>query len=145
MLHRWNTQSYTVEGQVPRYPGHPAGPRPPSSKGVAYSALAVSDNGTFLGTGAMSEVVCSVPPCLLYGPKGMSWVLAAMSLDMSGSTTSLPSLPPPSPPQGLVDIYTAYNLVRVRRVRAAHSTFITGAAALHCSAHYKAPLTVCAA
>lgn len=69
MLHRWNTQSYTVEGQV-------------ASKGLAYSALAVSDNGTFVGTGTMSE--------------------------------------------GLVDIYTAYNLVRVRRVRGAHSTFVTG-------------------
>lgn len=69
MLHRWNTQSYTVEGQI-------------SSKGVAYSALAVSDNGTFVGTGTMSE--------------------------------------------GLIDIYTAYNLHRIRRVKAAHSTFITG-------------------
>ena len=29
-------------------------------------------------------------------------------------------------PQGLVDIFTAYNLVRVRRVKGAHSTFITG-------------------
>lgn len=69
MLHRWNTQTYTVEGQV-------------SSLGVAYSALAVSDNGTFVGTGTMSE--------------------------------------------GLVDIYTAYNLNRIRRVKAAHTTFITG-------------------
>ena len=26
------------------------------SKGISYSALAVSDNGTFVGTGTMSEV-----------------------------------------------------------------------------------------
>ena len=26
------------------------------SKGLSYSALAVSDNGTFVGTGTMSEV-----------------------------------------------------------------------------------------
>jgi len=69
MLHRWNTQSYTVEDKV-------------ASLGLSYSALAVSDNGVFVGTGTMSE--------------------------------------------GLVDIYTAYNLVRIKRVRAAHSTFITG-------------------
>jgi len=69
MLHRWNTQSYTVEGEV-------------ASKGLSYSALAVSDNGTFVGTGTMSE--------------------------------------------GLVDIYTAYNLTLIRRIKGAHSTFITG-------------------
>ena len=28
--------------------------------------------------------------------------------------------------QGVVDIYTAFNLNRVRRVRNSHSTFITG-------------------
>lgn len=69
VIQRWNTQSFTVEQSV-------------SSPGLAYSALAITDNGTFLGTGTMSE--------------------------------------------GLVDIYTAYNLVRVRRIRGAHSTFITG-------------------
>ena len=42
-LHRWNTQSYTVEGAVP-------------SHGTAFSALAVSDNGNFVATGTMSEV-----------------------------------------------------------------------------------------
>merc|ERR1719397_301811 len=68
-LHRWNTQSYTVEQAVP-------------TLGNAYSALAVSDNGNFVATGTMSE--------------------------------------------GLVDIYTAFNLNRVRRVKNAHSTFITG-------------------
>jgi len=68
-LHRWNTQSYTVEGKV-------------ASPGLAYSALAVSDNGTFVATGTMSE--------------------------------------------GIVDIYTAFNLSRVKRVKNAHSTFITG-------------------
>jgi len=68
-LHRWNTQSYTVEGKVASY-------------GLAYSALAVSDNGTFVATGTMSE--------------------------------------------GIVDIYTAFNLSRVKRVRNSHSTFITG-------------------
>lgn len=68
-LHRWNTQSYTVEGKVATY-------------GMAYSALALSDNGTFVATGTMSE--------------------------------------------GVVDIYTTFNLSRVKRVRAAHSTFITG-------------------
>ena len=47
MLHRWNTQSYTVEGEV-------------ASKGISYSALAVSDNGTFVGTGTMSEVLISM-------------------------------------------------------------------------------------
>lgn len=68
-LHRWNTQSYTVEGAVSIY-------------GTAFSALAVSDNGNFVATGTMSE--------------------------------------------GIVDIYTSYNLARVKRVRNAHSTFITG-------------------
>jgi len=68
-LHRWNTQSYTVEGKV-------------ASPGLALSALAVSDNGTFVAIGTMSE--------------------------------------------GIVDIFTSFNLSRVKRVRGAHSTFITG-------------------
>jgi len=68
-LHRWNTQSYTVEGAV-------------QSFGTAFSALAVSDNGNFVATGTMSE--------------------------------------------GIVDIYTSFNLTRVKRVRNSHSTFITG-------------------
>ena len=42
-LHRWNTQSYTVEGAVSIY-------------GTAFSALSVSDNGNFVATGTMSEV-----------------------------------------------------------------------------------------
>jgi len=68
-LHRWNTQSYTVEQAV-------------STLGNAYSALAVSDNGNFVATGTMSE--------------------------------------------GVVEIFTAFNLNRVKRVRNSHSTFITG-------------------
>jgi len=68
-LHRWNTQSYTVEGAVPSF-------------GTAFSALAVSEDGNFVATGTMSE--------------------------------------------GIVDIYTSFNLTRVKRVRNAHSTFITG-------------------
>jgi len=68
-LHRWNTQTFTVEGSV-------------SSPGQCYSALAVSDCGTFVACGSMSE--------------------------------------------GIVDIHTAYNLNRVKRVKGAHSTFITG-------------------
>ena len=28
--------------------------------------------------------------------------------------------------QGLVDIYTAYNLTLIRRIKGAHSTFVTG-------------------
>jgi len=68
-LHRWNTQTYTVEGKVASY-------------GNAYSSLAVSDNGTFVATGTMSE--------------------------------------------GMVDIYTSFNLSKVKRVKGAHSTFITG-------------------
>jgi len=69
-LHRWSSQSYTVEAAVA------------SERGLAYSALAVSDNGNFVATGTMSE--------------------------------------------GVVDIFTGWNLARVRRVRAAHNTFITG-------------------
>jgi len=69
VLHRWNTQSYTVEQAV-------------TNLGNAYSALAVSDNGNFVATGTMME--------------------------------------------GVVDIYTAFNLSRVKRVRNSHNTFITG-------------------
>jgi len=68
-LHKWNTQSYTVEKHV-------------VSPGLALSALAVSDNGNFVSTGSMSE--------------------------------------------GIVDIYAAFNLSLLKRVRNAHSTFITG-------------------
>ena len=68
-LHRWNTQSYTVEQAT-------------SCTGTAFSALAVSDNGTFVATGTMMD--------------------------------------------GIVDIFTSYNLTRVKRVRNAHQTFITG-------------------
>ena len=42
-LHRWNTQSYTVEGAVPSF-------------GTSFSALAVSEDGNFVATGTMSEV-----------------------------------------------------------------------------------------
>lgn len=69
-LHRWNAQSYTVEGSVKcRY-------------GNALSALAVSDNGTFIATGTMSE--------------------------------------------GIVDIYTSFNLKKIKTVKNSHSYFITG-------------------
>ena len=69
------------------------------SKGLSYSALAVSDNGTFVGTGTMSEVNLELR---LYEKLNTSLL------------------------QGLVDIYTAYNLTLIRRIRGAHSTFITG-------------------
>ena len=70
------------------------------SKGLSYSALAVSDNGTFVGTGTMSEV---------------SFELHSNSAKLRTSFL-----------QGLVDIYTAYNLTLIRRIKGAHSTFITG-------------------
>jgi len=75
-LHRWSTQSCTVEGAVQLF-------------GSAFSALAVSDNGNFVATGTMSE--------------------------------------------GIVDIYTSYNLNRVKRVRNSHSTFITGLEFIPCA------------
>jgi len=68
-LHKWNTQSYTVERHV-------------ASPGLTLSALAVSDNGNFVATGSMSE--------------------------------------------GIVEIYAAFNLSLLKRVKNAHSTFITG-------------------
>jgi len=68
-LHKWNTQSYTVEKYV-------------TNPGLTLSALAVSDNGNFVATGSMSE--------------------------------------------GIVEIYAAFNLSLLKRVRNAHTTFITG-------------------
>jgi len=69
-LHRWNAQSYTVEGTAKcRF-------------GNALSAMAISDNGTFLATGTMSE--------------------------------------------GIVDIYTTFNLRKIKTIRNSHSYFITG-------------------
>ena len=59
-LHRWNTQSYTVEGKVARYDTAlhiVLFLKLCFSYGLAYSALAVSDNGTFVATGTMSEVI----------------------------------------------------------------------------------------
>jgi len=69
LLQRWGTQSYTVEGSISSGPGN------------TLSALAVSDNGTFVATGTMSE--------------------------------------------GIIDIYTAYNLNKVKTVKNAHAYFIT--------------------
>ena len=88
-LHRWNTQSYTVEGAVPSF-------------GTAFSALAVSEDGNFVATGTMSEV---------------RWRGAAIISLLSYHIYIF---------QGIVDIYTSFNLTRVKRVRNAHSTFITG-------------------
>ncbi|XP_023346475.1 general transcriptional corepressor tupA [Eurytemora carolleeae] len=69
ILHKWNSQSYTVENQV-------------KSPGLTLSALAVSDNGNFVATGSMSE--------------------------------------------GIVEIFAAFNLSLLKRVKNAHTTFITG-------------------
>jgi len=47
-LHKWNSQSYTVEKFVT------------SQSGLTLSALAVSDNGNFVATGSMSEGVVEI-------------------------------------------------------------------------------------
>jgi len=47
-LHKWNSQSYTVEKFVKSKPG------------LTLSALAVSDNGNFVATGSMSEGIVEI-------------------------------------------------------------------------------------
>ena len=72
LLHfqRWNAKSWTVEHQVS------------SGSDGALSALAVSDNGNYVATGAMFE--------------------------------------------GIVEVYIAFSLQKIKRVEKSHSTFITG-------------------
>eukprot|EP00088_Acartia_fossae_P040725 TRINITY_DN4244_c0_g1_i11.p1 TRINITY_DN4244_c0_g1~~TRINITY_DN4244_c0_g1_i11.p1 ORF type:complete len:349 (+),score=41.90 TRINITY_DN4244_c0_g1_i11:150-1196(+) len=47
-LHKWNSQSYTVENFVA------------SQQGIVFSALAVSDNGNFVATGTMMEGIVEI-------------------------------------------------------------------------------------
>jgi len=75
-LQRWNAKSWTVEHQVS------------SGSDGALSALAVSDNGNYVATGAMFE--------------------------------------------GIVEVYIAFSLQKIKRVEKSHSTFITGLEFLPC-------------